>query len=139
MCACAVQVQSWDDIRLSRALAEYGREKVYNGALDSSPSPSDVRQVQTELGDILNRTTVDSQEISQRVQERLERLGVQVVINCSFTDTSLKVNPDKSLTLGCSENEPLLTRVNEGNQTVGLINLSPRHTLATPIRPAPKE
>ena len=131
-----MQVRSWDDIRLSRALAEYGREKVYNGALDSSPSPSDVRQVQTELGDILNRTIVDSQEISQRVQERLERLGVQVVTNCSFTDTSLKVNPDKSLTLGCSENEPLLTRVNEGNQTVGLINL---RAPSTPVRPAPKE
>ena len=130
-----MQVRSWDDIRLSRALAEYGREKVYNGALDSSPSPSDVRQVQTELGDILSRTIVDSQEISHRVQERLKRLGVQVVTNCNFTDTSLKVNPDKSLTLGCSENEPLLTRLNEGNQTVD----KPMNPLLTPVRPAPKE
>ena len=113
------QVQSWDDIRLSREMGDYGREKVYNGALDSSPSPSDVQQVQAELGNILSRTNESSRAVSQRVWAALEALGVQVVTNCDFTATSLKVNPaDNSLILGCSQNEePLLTRLNE--TTVG--------------------
>ena len=102
------QVQSWDDIRVSREMGDYAREKVYNGALDSSPSPSDVQQVQAELGNILDRTYESSKAVSQRVKAALEALGVQVVINCNFTATSLKVNPTNMLTLGCSEEEPLL-------------------------------
>ena len=113
------QVQSWDDIRLSREMGDYGREKVYNGALDSSPSPSDVQQVQADLGNILSRTNESSKAISQRVRAALEALEVQVETNCNFSASSLKVNPtDNSLILGCSQNEePLLTRLNE--TTVG--------------------
>ena len=113
------QVQSWDDIRLSREMGDYGREKVYNGALDSSPTPSDVQQVQAELGNILSRTNESSRAVSQRVWAALEALGVQVVTNCKFDTSSL--NPtNNSLTLGCSQKEPLLTRINEGNKTVAL-------------------
>jgi len=119
-----VQVQSWDDIRVSREVGDYGREKVYNGALDSSPSPSDVQQVQADLKNILSRTNESSKVISQRVRLRLERLGVQVETNCNFSASSLKVNPtDKSLILGCSQNkEPLLTRLYE-RETVGTLAL----------------
>ena len=115
-----VQVQSWDDIRVSREMGDYGREKVYSGALDSSPSPSDAQQVQADLGDILSRTNESSNAISQRVRLGLERLGVQVETNCNFSASSLKVNPtDKSLILGCSQDkEPLLTRLYE-RETVG--------------------
>ena len=114
------QVQSWDDIRLSREMGDYGREKVYHGALDSSPSTSDVQQVQAELGDILDRTYESSKAVSQRVEAALEALGVQVVTNCNFTATSLKVNEtDNSLTLGCSEEEPLLKRLYKREKTVG--------------------
>ena len=102
------QVQSWDDIRVSRAMGDYGREKVYDGALDSSPTPSDVQQVQAELGNILSRTNESSRAVSQRVWAALEALGVQVVTNCKFDTSSLKVNPTGKLTLGCSEEEPLL-------------------------------
>ena len=90
-------------------MGDYGRKKVYDGALDSTPSTSDVQQVQAELGDILDRTDESSKAVSQRVEAALEALGVQVVTNCNFTATSLKVNEtDNSLTLGCSEEEPLL-------------------------------
>ena len=89
-------------------MGDYGREKVYDGALDSTPSTSDVQQVQAELGDILDRTGESSKAVSQRVEAALEALGVQVVTNCNFTATSLKVNPTNMLTLGCSEEEPLL-------------------------------
>ena len=114
------QVQSWDDIRVSRAMGDYGRKKVYDGALDSTPSTSDVQQVQAELGDILDRTDESSKAVSQRVEAALEALGVQVVTNCNFTATSLKVNEtDNSLTLGCSEEEPLLKRLYKREKTVG--------------------
>ena len=112
-------MQSWDDIRVSRDVGDYGREKVYNGALDSTPSPSDVQQVQADLENILSRTNESSRVISQRVRAALEALEVQVETNCNFNASSLKVNPtDNSLILGCSQNEePLLTRLN--GTTVG--------------------